>query len=125
MNISTAKYWSPGCLEDVPLQLPQDIPLRSYLTVQGTPQSDVWGRSEMTSKGLAKLTFKGRHWEIDLVRSQDVLRTSTKRTFRVLKLDFSFRTYSIDQIYLKAFQHSRCNENPVKLLRWSILWKTI
>ena len=31
----------------------------------------------------------------------------------------SFRAYSIDQIYLKAFQHSRCCENPMKLLRCS------
>ena len=42
--------------------------------------------------------------------------------FRVLKLgcpniffNFSFRTYLIDQTYLKALQYSRCIENPLKL----------
>ena len=29
-------------------------------------------------------------------------------------------TYSNDQIFLKAFQHSRYIENPVKPLRWGI-----
>ena len=37
----------------------------------------------------------------------------------LLFFNCSFRTYSIDQIYLKAFQHSRCFENPMKLLRCS------
>ena len=37
----------------------------------------------------------------------------------------SLRTYSIDQIYLKAFQHSRCIENPVKLLRQSTFCKIV
>ena len=40
-----------------------------------------------------------------------------------ISLYFSFGTYSIDQMYLKAIQHSRCIENPVKLLRWSIFCK--
>ena len=31
--------------------------------------------------------------------------------------NFSSRTFSINQIYLKSFQHSRCIENQVKLLR--------
>ena len=34
--------------------------------------------------------------------------------------NFSFQTYSVDQIYLKAIQHSRCTENPIELLRWSL-----
>ena len=64
-------------------------------------------------------------------RPKDVLRTSP-RGLRVLKLEFpkfvfnfSFRNYSIDQIFLKAFQHSKYIEKPVKLLRWSIFCKTV
>ena len=84
----------------------------------------------MTSRGRLNLTFKGRHWEIDSGRPRDVLRTSLRGFSEYSNLDvaeffcnFSFRTYSTDQIYLEAFQHSRCIENPVKLLRWSIFGK--
>ena len=80
----------------------------------------------MTPRGRPNLTFKGRPWEVDSGRPQDVLTTSSRGNSS-LKLgcpkiyqNFFFRTYSIDQIYLKAFQHSRCIENPVRLLRWCI-----
>ena len=76
----------------------------------------------MTSRGRPNLTFKGRPWELDSGCPQDVLRTFPRGPSEYSNLDvptffknFSFRTYSIDQIYLKAFQHSRCIENPVKL----------
>ena len=55
---------------------------------------------------------------------RDVPRTFTGRPLEDLQSTqtwmsqkFSFRTNSIDQIYLKAFQHSRCIKNPVRLLR--------
>ena len=43
------KYWSPGCLEDVPLQNSQDVPLKNLFDRPGkadaTSQSDVLGTS--------------------------------------------------------------------------------
>ena len=42
-----------------------------------------------------------------------------------ISFKFSFRTYSINQIYLKAFQQSRLIENPFKLLRWSLSAKLV
>ena len=39
------KYWSPGRSEDVPLQRPEDVPYRSYLTVPGTSWNDVQRKS--------------------------------------------------------------------------------
>ena len=84
------------------------------------------GRPNLSSRGRRNLMFKGRTWEVDSRRPQDVLSMSLKGTSEYSNLDisfFSFRTYSIDQIYLKAFQHSRCIENPKILLRWSIFSK--
>ena len=84
----------------------------------------------MTARRRPNFKFKGRPRGVDSGRPQVVLRTSFKGFSEYLNLDvavlfcnFSFRTYSTDQIYLKAFQHSRCIENPVKLLRWSIFGK--
>ena len=78
----------------------------------------------MTSMGRPNLTFKERSWEVDpgrpLGRSQDVALEdlqSAQTWMSQYFLNFSFRAYSIDQIYLKAFQQSRCIENPVKFLR--------
>ena len=94
------------------------------------PNLTSWGRPNMTSKGRPNLTFKGRPWELDLGNPrtfsgsplEDLQNTqiwmSQKNFF-----NFFFRTYSIDQIYLKAFQQWRCIENPVKLLWWSIFCK--
>ena len=69
-------------------------------------------------------------WGVDSGRPQELLRTSPRRPSEYPNVDapniffnFSFRTYSTDQIYRKAFQHSRCIENPVKLLGWSIFCK--
>ena len=59
-------------------------------------------------------TFSGRPLE-DL--------QSTQTWMPKIFFSFSFRTCLIDQIYLKAFQHTRCIENPVKLLWWSIFCK--
>ena len=103
---------------------------RPYLTFQGRPNLTCWGSLEMTSRVSPNLTFKGRPWEVDSGRSQDVVRTSPRGPLEysnlnvpnfVFVFNFSFRTYSIDQIYLNAFEHSRCVKNPVKLL--SIFWK--
>ena len=89
---------------------------------QGRPNLTPWGRTEMTSRGRPNLTFKGRPWEADSERPLED-RQSTRTWMCQNLFNFSFRTYSIDQIYLKAFQHSRCIENPVKHLRWSIFCK--
>ena len=85
--------------------------------------------------------LKWRPWDVLIWRSRDVpgrLIRDVPRTFSGHPLEdlqstqtwisqiffnFSFRTDSIDQIYLKAFQCSRCIENPMKLLRWSIFCK--
>ena len=95
---------------------------RPDLTSQGRPNLTSWRRPEMASRG--------RPLKADSRRPQDVLRTSARGSSEYSNLDipkfffnFSFRTDSIDQIYLKAFQRSRCIENPVKLLRWSIFCK--
>ena len=80
-----------------------------------------WGRPNLSSRGRRNLMFKGRPWEVYLGRPQDVLSMSPRGTSGYSNWDvsiFSFRTYSIGQIYLKAFQHSRCIENPLKRLRW-------
>ena len=84
----------------------------------------------MMYTGRLNLTFKGRPWEVDSGCPQDVLRTSTRGPSEYSNYDvpekiltFLLELYSIDQIYLKAFQHSSCVENPVKLLRWSIFSK--
>ena len=84
------------------------------------------GRPPSTSPGRPLRILFDHPGDVPIWRPADVLiwrsRDVPDRTFRVLKLgcpniffNFSFRTYSIDQIYLKAFQHSRCIENPVKL----------
>ena len=97
---------------------------------RGHPNLTSLRHCEMTSSGCSNLTFKERPWEVDSERVQDFLRTSLRVLFRVLKRAyfsifsrFSFRTYSINQIYLKAFQYLRCIENTVKLRRWSIFCK--
>ena len=104
---------------------------RPDLTSQGRPNLESWGRPELKFWGRPNLTFKRRPWEVNSgPLPQDVLRTSPRRPSEYSNLDipkiffnFSFRTNSLDHIYLKAFQHSRCIENAVKLLRWSIFYK--
>ena len=118
------------CPQGVPRTFPFKVPMTSLKDPISPFQVGLnlmpRGSPSLTSRERPNLTFKGRPWEVDLGRSQDV----PQRTYRVLKLKcpkicltFSFRTYSIDQIYLKVFQHSRCIENPVKLLRWNIFCK--
>ena len=94
------------------------------------------GRLEMTSRRGPNLMFKGRPWQVDLGRPQDVIRTSYRghskhflATMWDYQLDISnfffffyffCGAYSIDQISLKAIQHSRCSENLFELLWWRI-----
>ena len=95
------KYWSPG------------RPRKILIDRHG--DALIW-RPEMKSRGCPNLTFKGLPWEVDSGRPLEDLQ-STQTWMSQIFLNFSCRTYSIDQIYLKAFKHSRCIENPVKLLR--------
>ena len=74
------------------------------LTFLGRPDLTSWGRLEMMSRGRPNLMFKGRPWEIDSGRPQNVLRTSPRGPSGYSNLDvlnFSFKTYSIDQIYIQ------------------------
>ena len=64
-----------------------------------------------------------RSWYVSGRLIQDVPRTFSgcpKLGCPKIYFNHSFRIYSIHQIYLKAFQHSRCTEKPVKLLNCSI-----
>ena len=109
---------SPGCPLRILFDRPRDVPLWRPGDVLKWRPADV-------------LIWRSRNVPGRLIR--DIPRAFSgrpQRILRVLKLgcpnvfvNFSFRTYSIDQIYLKAFRHSRCIENPVKLLRWSIFWE--
>ena len=102
---------------------------------QGRPGLTSSGRPDLTSRGRPNLASKGHPWEVDSGHPQDVLGKSynghsnllddvgSSVGFPQISLCFSFETYSIDQIYLKAIQHSRCIWNPVKLLRWSFFCK--
>ena len=72
----------------------------------------IWRSSDVTGRLIRDIprTFSGRPLE-DLQSTQIWM----SQNF----FNFSFRTYSIGQIYIKAFQHSRCIENSVKLLKWN------
>ena len=94
------------------------------LTFWGRPNLTFWGRPEKISRGRSNLMFNERPWDVDSGPPQNVLKTSPRRSTEYSNFfNFSFRIYSIDQIYLRAFQHSNCIENPVKLLIWSIFCK--
>ena len=91
------------------------------------PISPPQGRPNLTSWDV----LKWRPGDILIWRPKDLpgrlIWDVPQKTFKALKLEcpkisfnFSFRTYSIDQIYLKAFQHSRCIQNLVKRLEWSV-----
>ena len=105
---------SPGRLLKILFDHPGDV-----IGVLRRPNLTSWERLEMTSSGRPNLAFKGRLWEADSGRPQDVLRTSSRGTSEYSNLDVPKKilTYSIDQTNLKAFQHSRCIKNIVKLLR--------
>ena len=88
---------------------PQDVPWVSPSNVPRTSPKDhiwpSWGRlgltfwrhPEMTSRGRPNLTFKGRPWEVDSGRPLEDLQ-STQTWMSKIFFNFSFRTYSIDQI---------------------------
>ena len=94
------------------------------LTFWGRPNLTFWGRPEKISRRRSNLMFNERPWDVDSGPPQNFLKTSPRRSTEYSNFfNFSFRIYSIDQIYLRAFQHSNCIENPVKLLIWSIFCK--
>ena len=110
---------------------PQDVPRTSHSNLhrmspkdsirpsRECPDRTSWGRPEMTSRGLSNLMFKGRPQEVDSGRPQDFLRSSPGRSSKYSHLDVpKFLLTFLSELI--AFQHSRCTENPVKLLRWSI-----
>ena len=112
---------------------PQDVPRTSPSNVPRTSLKILFDRPGDV--------LKWRPGDVLIWRSRDVpgrLIRDVPRTFSGLPLKdlpsaqtwmfqhffkLFFQTYSIDQIYLKAFQYSRCIENPVKLLRWSMFCK--
>ena len=77
------------------------------------------GRSHDVPQG----TFRVLKLECPNIFSNFSFRTYSVDQIYLKIFNFSFRTYSVDQIYLKIFQYSRCIENRVKLLRWSIFCK--
>ena len=99
--------WRPG---DVPIWLPGNV-------LKWRPGDVlIWCSRDVPGRLIRDVprTFSGHPLE-DL--------QSTQTWISQIFFNFSFRTDSIDQIYLKAFQCSRCIENPMKLLRWSIFCK--
>ena len=84
---------------------PQDVPRTSRSNVPRTSPKDSFDRCgdvpilrpEMTSRGRLNLMFKGRPWEVDSGRPLVDLE-STQTWISKIFLNFSFRTYSIDQI---------------------------
>ena len=76
----------------------------------------------MASRGRPNLFFKGRPWEVDSGRPQDVFRTSRRGPSECSNLDVPkfVLTFLSELIQSKVFQRSRCIENPVERLRGSI-----
>ena len=130
---------------------PQDVPSTSPSNIPRTsPKDPIWpsrGRPDLTPENVPIWcpgdVLKWRAGDVLICRSgywtsrrliRDIPRTfsgcpledfqSTQTWMSQNFFFFSFRTYSIDQIYLTPFQHSRCIENPVKRLRWSIFCKS-
>ena len=70
--------------QDVPRTSPSDVPRTSpkdpIWPSRGRPDLTSWGHPEMTSTGRLNLMFKGRPWEVDSRRPQDVLRTFVQST---------------------------------------------
>ena len=96
---------------------PQDVPRTSPSNVPRTSLKILFWRSRDVPGRLIRdvpRTFSGLPLK-DLPSAQTWMFQHFFKLF--------FQTYSIDQIYLKAFQYSRCIENPVKLLRWSMFCK--
>ena len=126
--------------QDVPRTSPSNVPRtfpkdpfwpyrgRLDLTSWGRPNLTSWEHPEMTSRGRLNLMFKGRPWRVDSGRPQDVLRTFPSRPWEYSNFDiYNFFKLFFQNLFdwpnLKAFQHSRCIEDPVKLLRWRIFCK--
>ena len=73
----------------------QDVPRTSRSNVPRTSPKDSFDRCgdvpilrpEMTSRGRLNLMFKGRPWEVDSGRPQDVLRTSPRGPSEYSNLD--------------------------------------
>ena len=91
---------------DVPIWRPWDV----LIYVQGMSLGGWFRTSPGRSQDVRYRTFKAR------LRDDVGSWTGCPK----ISFYFSFGTYSIEQIYLKAIQHSRSIENPVELLRWSI-----
>ena len=99
---------------------PQDVPSKSpYNDSRMSPKYLIW-QSWVVPIWRPGDALKWRPWEVVFWRSRDVPGRLIQDVPYRFKFKFSFRTYSIDQIYLKALQRSRCTENTVKLLRWSV-----
>ena len=107
--------------QDIPGTSPSNIPRTSpkdpIWPSRERPNLTSWGRLEMTSRGRLNLTFKGRPWEVDSGRPLEDLQSPQPWMSKL------FFQNLFDWPNLKAFQHSRCIENSVKLLRWSIFCK--
>ena len=117
---SANKNWSPGHPEDALLQILRTSPKDPIWPSRERPDMMSWGRPEMTFRGHPNLTSNERPWEVGSEHTHDVFRTSpsglSKHVFGTMWVIcsmslifcyFSFRTYSIDQIYLKEIQYSR------------------
>ena len=121
-------------LQDVSRTPPSNVhrtsPKDTMWPSRGRPDLTSQGRPNLSSRGRLNLIFKGRPWEVDsgCPRTfsghslEDLQSTHTWMSQKKI-FNFSFRTYSINQIYLKAIQHSRYIENSMKLLRCSIFSK--
>ena len=87
----TGKFWSSLCPKGFPRTPPSNLPWTSLKD----PIWASWKRFDLTSRRRPYLTCRGRpnltfnwcHWEFDLGRSQDVLRTSRRGPSKHSNLD--------------------------------------
>ena len=116
MKISQAESIGP---QDIRRTSPSPNVLRT------SPKDSIWsfwGRPEMKSSWLR--IWRSRNVPGRLI--QDVPRSFWGRSLEDLQSTQTWMknwTDTIDKIYLKAFQRSRCIEKPVKRLRQSIFCK--
>ena len=124
------KYWSPG----TPLPTSSGLPLKILFARRG--DIPIWRPREVSIWRPGDV-LKWRPGDVLIWRSRDVrgrLIRDVPKTFsgRPLEDIESTQTWMskffgcqnlLDWPNLKAFQHSRYIENPVKLLRWSIFCK--
>ena len=95
--------WRPG---DVPKQHPGYV-------LRGIPRKLIRDVARRCSQDVPWRSFKTRLWD-DVGSFVECLKNS---------FYFSFRTYSIGQICIKAIQYSRCISKLIELLNWSFLAK--